>query len=383
MAQGFKQERDSRSKRILLSVWTAAVLSGPLTTLAIAADRTSLEATEAMFENNQATHIRAGTSGANAAGSGSNSAGMVAGSSVSTSVSGSDSFFHRVSMSNFTVFGGPPITNMAAHPTTETFPAAAAATPTRVVHTGHHGRSAPLAPATPGAPIIVTHQQPYSMRDNLEATYRINDQVRVGPMATFSYRFSDNNSIRLGDPSVRASVDHIMGAKNDSTAFDAGLWFTYTAPVSEMSRATGSYGTTSASYMPRLTFNGSRFFMSGLAGMSCTVAKEQGGENLLSPFHLNTSVSGSYRFSRKWTAFVSNSESFTVGPLLPIDGDALTDPTMMDNNAKLNRTTNVSVAMGAFFRPTSTLTLSPRLSWDVSEPISTTTLSLSAGFPIL
>jgi hypothetical protein len=314
--------------------------------------------TEALEESNQETH-------------------PVSGRTTSELVTG------RIHLNDFVLLSGPALNNLSGNVPGPPGPPPGAAP--GASHSGHsHGSTARVATAS-GAPYQFTPG--YSMRDNIEGSYAVSDRFGVGPVFGIDHRFYGNHSTTLGDPQIRANLKQIYDRDFDGAEVDAGTWISYTVPTSGMSRAVNSYGALSISLIPRLMFHGSRFFMSAVLGGSISADGEPGHAMPFTPWRLTSGVQGNYRFSRRWTVFLGNTESLSGGPTAPIQyPDDLPDPSMayasqQDGGVRENHPYHF--ATGAYFRVSEGTSLSPRLSWDADQNINTTTFGFSANFSIL
>jgi hypothetical protein len=227
------------------------------------------------------------------------------------------------------------------------------------------------------------------MRDNVEAGYALSERVGVGPVFGIEHRFYANHSTSLGDPQIRCSVKRVYDRDFGGTDVDAGTWITYSIPTSGMSRAENSYGSLGISLIPRLMFHGSRFFMSGVLGFNVSAEGEPGHAMPFTPYRLIGGIQGNYRFNRRWTAFLGNTESLSGGPTAPIlYPDDMPDPSMayaqqQDGNNGGRGSHPYTFSTGVYFRASEGTQLSPRLTWQADQNIATTTFGFSANFSIL
>lgn len=266
----------------------------------------------------------------------------------------------HLSISDFALIGGPQLNNPEGNYTPPSLP--------------KHGGLPPNFMPSPG----------YSLQDLIEIGYSINDNIKMGPVFGVNDSFYQGTGVSLTDPAMRFTVRHISYQDFVGVNFDSDLWTSYTAPVSNMTRSTGSIGTLGLNYIPRLLIKGSRFFFSGVAGLDVTGADGSTDPGLLTNERIIGALQANYRLHRRWTMYLTNSYSASIGPTLPItDPSLLSDPAMAQlfGGSRFNHP--VSMRTGAYFRATSDITISPTLNWFTDEPVNTTTMGLSASFTLL
>jgi hypothetical protein len=239
-----------------------------------------------------------------------------------------------------------------------------------------------------------SRSQPYagiSARHELRMDIPMSRRVTLSPTMDMSETFYDTKQGRLvmNDPSLRVAISDVSYARlSKTTTYDAAVWASVYAPTSTVSQELNEYTAVSVAYLPKLTFRGSRFFLSGVTEAKANFIENQSQTGMLAPVQLVGAVQGNYRVSPKTTVFLMDHVNGGIGPSLwqmltatPIGADNFRRKAQNASQGQSPVTDGIMV--GSMFQVMQGISLSPRLDWTLSQNIGTTSIGLNASFHII
>jgi hypothetical protein len=244
--------------------------------------------------------------------------------------------------------------------------------------------------ASPGDPTATTTADASSptvtspganMRYQIAAGFRVTDAVQIGPVGEFTQKYYGPTSgdFKIADPQLRLILSDILGAHLGSSKLDTSIWTSAYYPVSKMSIAQHMVTALGLSLVPRLTFAHSGFSLSGILSNKIRIFQKPDSTGWIYPARLMGGIQANYRLSRVFHPFLMTYVNANAGPELPL-GDADLAADSATTNAKPGA---IGLMPGVMVRPTSNITVAPRLNWVTRNPIQTTTVGVNASIQMI
>ncbi len=175
-----------------------------------------------------------------------------------------------------------------------------------------------------------------SMKYVISGNARLSENIVLGPSVDLSQKFygSEPNKLKFGDPQVKLAISDVVHTSLGPHTFKSSLWFSASAPISQLSRNHHAITSVAASLIPRLAFAQSDFSLSGMGSIRTTLLHKDIGDGILTPLRFFLGVQTNYKISRPVSAFVMVYSSANTGPEIPMgDVDLAADSSGTGGNS--------------------------------------------------
>lgn len=222
----------------------------------------------------------------------------------------------------------------------------------------------------------------YTVRHSLSSEYRVSETAKIGPAIGISQPFygSDAGHVSIDDPQVKLVVESFLYFNAGASPISSNLWVSYFLPVSESSRSMHVLSSFSASLLPRLHLKDSRFMLSGLLSMKIDIA-DHPGYGIYTPGRVVAGVQGGYTLTQSLMPFMMLSGNTSFGPSMVIDDAGFGTATSIMMSAREGHP--VGLMGGLMFHATRAISISPRVSWYLDQPLGMTTFGVNASFRLI
>jgi hypothetical protein len=229
--------------------------------------------------------------------------------------------------------------------------------------------------------------QPYSgfsARHVLRADYSLSHDVVVGPSfdVTQNMYSAKQGTFVFNDPSMRLEFNNLNQARFGKERYSGSVWLAAYAPVSTRSENMHEYTALSVAYIPKLTIRGSRLFFTGVGSVRASFMNNSSQTGMIAPIQFVTSAQVNYRLTPSETLFVMDHVNTNCGPQMAFLSNDLGAESFRRRAIAGSAVTN-GIMTGAQFRVSAGISISPRLDWVTSQPITGTTVGLNALFSLI
>lgn len=228
----------------------------------------------------------------------------------------------------------------------------------------------------------------FSVRHDLRIDYSVNDRITVGPSFDVNENLysSSQGSLVFNDPSMLLAIADVNRARWGSASLRGSVWLQAYAPLSKFSKEMHEYTAFSAAYIPVVHFRASRFFLSGVGSAKANFMENQAQTGVLAPVQWVAAAQGNYRLSPQITVFLMDHVNTSCGPKMSLPAQDIA-PDMFKRKAKMammqSSLVTDGIMAGAQFQLTRSVGISPRMDWQVNQPLNTTSVGLNASFHLI